>query len=200
VYILKDAAGLPIIRKQSPLDMYHVEVLQFVIKDIDFDDTINKLIAQKKEAEQMKVVSKANAEKAAQDAITAKAQGEAKIAIAKAEKEVEKMSAVTTAMKEFEVAELNKKRDAQNAEAGLIQQRASAEANRLLVSAGLTPQEQAQFRKDTAIGVAQALSTVKLPSLMVIGGDGKGGQVDPFTAVGLESMMRISQKMVDGQK
>lgn len=49
----------------------------------------------------------------------------------------------------------------------------------------------------TAIGVAEKLSQVKFPGMMVIGGSegGKGGQAsNPFDAVGLESFMRINEK------
>ena len=60
-------------------------------EDIDFDETIDMLISQKKKAEQQKVVAKANAEKAKQDAITALEQGKARVASAKADEEVEKI-------------------------------------------------------------------------------------------------------------
>lgn len=51
----------------------------------------------------------------------------------------------------------------------------------------------------TAIGVAEKLSNVKFPGMMIIGGDsGKGGQaLNPFDAVGLESFMRINEKMTN---
>jgi regulator of protease activity HflC (stomatin/prohibitin superfamily) len=185
----------PIIRKDSSLMRYNIEVLQFVIKDIDFDDTVNALIAKKKEAEQMKVVARANAERAKQDAITAEEQGKANVATARAVKEVEKIQAVTNAEKEFKVAELNKQRDQQIADAELIKQRANAEANRLLVSAGLTPKERAEFAMKTSIGVAAELAKVKLPGLMVIGGDKSGNQLNPFDAVGLKAFHDLSKDM-----
>lgn len=65
--------------------------------------------------------------------------------------------------------------------------------------AGLTPQERAEYQMKTAIGVAEKLSNVKFPGMMIIGGDsGKGGQaLNPFDAVGLESFMRINDKMTN---
>ncbi len=187
--------GLPLVRKISPFVRYKIEVLQFVIKDIDFDATIDALIAKKKEAEQQKVVAKANAEKAKQDAITEREQGNARIAKAKADEEVEKIKAVTKAKKEFEVAEYNKLKAQEDAKARLVRQKAEADANRLLVSAGLTPLERATIDKETAIGVAAEIAKIKLPSTFITGGGGSGGAIDPFTAIGLNQLLEITDKM-----
>lgn len=200
VNVKRDKDGTAVIRKPSPLGRYGIEVLQFVIKDIDFDKTIDALIAKKKEAEQQKVVAKANAERAKQDAITAREQGNANIATAKAEKEVEKIKAVTDAKKAYEVSVLNRKQAEEDAKARLTKQRAEAESNRLLVKAGLTPLEKATIEKETAIGVAEQLSKINLPSTFISGGGGgKGGSVDPFTAIGLNQLLEISKKMAKPQ-
>lgn len=57
VFIKLGSDGKPIIRKISPFQTYGVEVVQFVIKEIDFDKTIDALISKKKEMEQQKVVA-----------------------------------------------------------------------------------------------------------------------------------------------
>ena len=196
VFIKKDASGNPVIRKESPLKLYGLEVLTFTIKDLDFDQTIDALIQKKKEAEQMKVVARANAEKAQQDAITSRAQGEAKIAEEKATQEVEKIKQVTIAQKEFEVSKLRKQQAEQDSLSAIVKGKAEAEVNKLKVAAGLTPFEKASIEKDTKIGVAAELAKVQFPSTMIIGGgNGSSGALDPFSAVGLESFMRISDKM-----
>lgn len=196
VNIKLDKAGQPIIRKVSPLKAYNVTIIQFVIKDIDFDQTIDTLIQKKKEAEQMKVVAKANAEKAKQDAITAREQGNAQIAIEKAKQEVEKIKEVTIAQKEFEVSQLKRKQAEQDAAAEVTNGKALAEVNRLKVQAGLTPLERATIDKETRIGVAHELAAIQLPQMMVTGGGGQGNRTaDPFEAVGLESLMRINDRM-----
>jgi hypothetical protein len=59
----------------------------------------------------------------------------------------------------------------------LVRERAQAEANRLKVAAGLTPQEKAQIQKDIAIGVAQNLSNMKLPSVYISGEQGGKSQM-----------------------
>jgi len=191
VKIIYDKTGKPIIRKPSPFLRYKIEILQFVIKNLDFDATIDNLIAKKKESEQQRVVARANAEKAKQDAITAKEEGNAAIAVAKAKKEVEKIEAVTNAMKEYEVAKYNTLKAIEEANARLVKQRAEAAANRLLVQAGLTPKERAEFARDTAIGVAKATASFQpAPNaqIVVLGGNGKGGAISPFEMLNLKAM------------
>lgn len=201
VNVRRDEKGLPLVRKISPLKQYGIEVIQFVIKDIDFDQTIDALIAKKKEAEQQKVVARANAEKAKQDAITAREQGNARIATEKANQDVEKIKEVTIAQKEFEVAKLNAQKAKEEAAADIVKGKALAEINRLKVQAGLTPLEKATIAKETAIGVAEQLSKVQFPGMMIIGGGGNSGNpMNPFDAVGLESFHRLSEKMAKGSK
>lgn len=212
IEIRKNSDGTPVVKKESTLLDYNIQVIRFVITDINYDETIDRLISMKKEAEQQKVVARANAEKAKQDAVTAKEEGAARIAKAKADEEVVKIKAVTQAEKEkevaileaekgFEAAKLNRLRAQEDAKSRLVKQKAEADANRLLVNAGLTPQERAEYEMKTAIGVAEKLSQVKFPGMMVIGGAGsKGGQtLNPFDAVGLESFINIQKKMSKGK-
>jgi regulator of protease activity HflC (stomatin/prohibitin superfamily) len=196
VFVKKDDKGQPVIRKTSPLATYGVEVVSFTIKELDFDATIEALIQKKKEAEQMKVVARANAEKAKQDAITAREQGNAKIATEKAEQDVQKMKEVTIAEKLFEVSKLQRQQAEQDAQARITNGKAEAEVNRLKVAAGLTPLERATINKETSIGVAHELAQLQLPSMMVLGGGGNGkSAADPFEAIGIENLMRINERL-----
>lgn len=199
VRIKTDKEGKRIISKPSPLLRYNVEVINFVIKDFDFDEKTQAIIVKKKEAEQEKVVARAKAERAKQDAITAAEEGKAKVAQAEASALVEKKTAVINAEREKEVAAQVRLQAEEEAKAAIVKGRAEAETNRLKVQAGLTPQERAEYKMKTAIGVAEKLSNVKFPGMMIIGGDsGKGGQaLNPFDAVGLESFMRINEKMTN---
>ena len=106
INIKKDKEGNPVVSKRSPFKTYNVEVLQFVIKKILFDKKILALIEAKKDAEQQKVVAKAQAEKAKQDAITAREEGAAKIATAKAEEDKSKLVEVIRAQRAKEIAEI----------------------------------------------------------------------------------------------
>lgn len=206
VIVQRDANGQPIIVKPGIFQEYELELVNHSLKDIDYDETIDALIAQKKLAEQEKAVAITNAEKALQDAITAEAQGEARIAQARANEEVEKITQVTQAEaardvailegeRELRVAELARQRAEQEAEAELVQRRAEAEANRLLVQAGLTPLQAAEIERDTAIGVAAEIAKIQLPAAMVIGGGTNGATMDPLTAVGINQMLDIVRRL-----
>jgi hypothetical protein len=60
-----------------------------------------------------------------------------------------------------------------------------------MVSAGLTPQQKAQFEMDTKIGVAEALSKIQLPATYMNGGSGKDASM-------LESILGV--KLLDDKK
>lgn len=198
IEIAKDDKGAPIIRKVSPFKTYGIEVIQFVVTDFQYDKTITDLINKKKEAEQMKVVATANAEKAKQDAITATEQGKAKVAEAEALAQVEKIKAVVAAQKEAEVAALNAKKAQEEAKAIKAKGDAEAAVAKLKVQAGLTPLERAQIDKDTRIGIAAELAKVKFPDTMVISGGDKNGGTNPFDAIGLNALYELTDKMSKG--
>ena len=202
VTLLKlDSAGKPIITEESSLKKNGIIITDFVIKDIDFDQLTDNLIKKKKEAEQMQVVARANATKAKQDAITAEQQGLAAIAVARAEEEVKKITAVTAAEKLFAVAELDAKRAIQEAKKIEAKGRAEAAIAKAKVSAGLSPKEQAEFDVKRAVGVAEALSKWVGPSVVTFGGAGKsGGESQMMQALGINQMLEISKKLSKEKK
>ena len=202
IEIAYDKDGIPIVRKQSLLKEYDIEILQFVVNDFEYDAKINELISRKKEAEQEKVVAAANAEKAKQEAETIKQQGIAKVATAEADALALKKTAVVESEKKAEVAKQEAIQAEYEAKAILSKGRADAEASRLKVIAGLSPLERATIAKETQIEVAKALSNVKFPNTMIVvgGGNGNGSKVDPFTAVGLQSLYELSGKISNESK
>ena len=211
IRVVYDEDGNPIIQKKSLLKHYGIEILQFVVNDFEYDEKINELIARKKDAEQNKVVAMANAEKAKQDAITAEEQGKARIAEARANAEVQKATEVTNAQKVAEIAKIKANQEKEvarlaaeqakfEAEKIKAQGEAEAYAAKKKVEAGLTPREKAEFDRDTKIGIAKALASVQFPSRMVVSGSGNGGNgVNPFEAIGLQSLYNLSEKMSDGK-
>lgn len=202
VEIRKDKNGFPIIYRESPFGQYDLGVVQFIVSQIDYDEKIRQLIDKKKEAEQQKVVARANAERAKQDAITEREQGKARVAKAQADALVVKKTAVIEAQKLKEVAREMRLKAEQDAKAEEVRGRANALVAKLKVAAGLSPRERAEFDMKTAVGVAEKLSQVKLPASMVIaGGGGKsGGSVNPFDAIGLEALYNLSQKIKSSTK
>lgn len=191
--------GTPIISERSAFDRYDIELIQLVVNDIDFDQKTEELIAKRKEADQEKVVAKAKAERAKQDAITAEEQGKANVALAEAEALVIKKKAVIEAEKLKEIAAQQALQADEEKKRDIARGQGEAEAARLKVAAGLTPLEKATIEKETAIGVAEKLAQVKLPETLVIGGNGQSTPLNPFDAVGLESFMRLSKKMSSGK-
>jgi hypothetical protein len=94
--------------------------------------------------------------------------------------QVKQLIAIETQLKQEttkkQLAEIALQTARLESEQNLVRERAQAEANRLKVAAGLTPQERAQIQKETAIGVAEKLSTMTFPQVYIEGGnkDGKG--------------------------
>lgn len=197
VLVKRDDKGEPVIAEDSLFNRYGIELLQVKIDDPKFDDKTNELIAQRKQADQEKVVAKAQAERAKQDTITAVEKGKANIAIAEATALVQKKTEVIAAEKEKEVAAQQALKAEEEKKAKIARGEGEAAAAKLLVAAGLTPMQKAEIDMKTAIGVAAELAKVRLPGLMVIGSDGKGTSPDPFMAVGLESLLRISKGMAN---
>ena len=210
IRVVYDEDGNPVIQKKSLLKHYGIEILQFVVNDFVYDEKINELIARKKDAEQNKVVAMANAEKAKQDAITAEEQGKARIAEAKANAEVVKAKEVTDAKKIAEIAQIKATQEKEvarlaaeqakfEAEKIKAQGEAEAYAAKKKVEAGLTPREKAEFDRDTKIGIAKALASVNFPDKMVVAGGANGGSVNPFEAIGLQSLFNLSEKMAESK-
>lgn len=58
----------------------------------------------------------------------------------------------------------------------------------------LTPDKRAEWDYKTQVGVAEQLSKMKWPSMMVIGGN-NGSATNPFDAVGLKSLIDIQKQL-----
>lgn len=167
------------------------------IDQVTYDPEIYEKLKKKIEYAAEEANSKQELVAEQQKAETAKVRGEKLIAEKKATEEAAKLEAVIRAQKEAEVALQNVIRDKAKAESTLALKRAEAEGDKLKVIAGLSPLEQAEKDNERAIGVAAELAKVKFPENMIIvgGGDSKGGDVNPFSAVGLQSFYELSQKM-----
>ncbi|MBI2567262.1 MAG: hypothetical protein HYV63_09555 [Candidatus Schekmanbacteria bacterium] len=172
--VRRDDAGNPVRQTPSMIKQLNIQVDQFVITAIEYEERVYAQIRTQQEARMAAVTARAAAEQAEQEAITAKAQGEAKIAIARAEQEVEKTKLVTQAEAARDRAKLEAERADLEAQARLALAKAEAEANRLKVQAGLTPQERAEWDYKTAVGVAGELAKAPVPEI-VFGSHGEGG-------------------------
>lgn len=93
-----------VLRSDSDLRKYGLEISGFEIVDRTYERKTMDQISAKREATMAIITSKANAERARQDAITAEQQGLANVMKARYEKEVEKEKAIVDANREKEVA------------------------------------------------------------------------------------------------
>jgi hypothetical protein len=174
-----DAEGVPLAGQPRRIaDRFKelgCEVNECVISIPDFDDKVEDMIARRKDEAMKTELAKQAAIRAQQDALTAEEQGKANVATAKYEKEVELVRAVTKARENFEVAQFEAKK------AGQIKlkkiEEAKGVAEELRIADGLSAKAQYEIDASvkTSIGVAEALSKWVAPQIVVLGGDGKGG-------------------------
>jgi regulator of protease activity HflC (stomatin/prohibitin superfamily) len=165
-------------QERSPFNAYGIEVGQLSISSINYDERILRQIEEQQKAQMAVQTAKAQAIEARQQAIRAEEQGKATAMTAKWEQEKIKVVAVTQAQQEYEVASLEAKKAREVAERIIQEGRAEAEANRAKVSAGLTPQERAEWEYKTKVGVAAEISKIKLPAVVTSGGQGNGTLMD----------------------
>jgi hypothetical protein len=170
--------NLPMRQEVSAIKVYNINLQGLALNAIDYDEEVEKQIKVQQQAYMQVQTAIANSKKAEQDAITTELQGKAAAAKAKWEQEVIKAQAITQAEQQKEVAALEAQTAILAAQRVKTDADAKSYANARLVSAGLTPQERAQFEKDTKIGVAEAMSKIVLPTTYLNGGSsGKDASV-----------------------
>ena len=179
--------------EKSPFDYYGIEIGQVSVSKIDYEERVQKQIAQQQEANMLVQTSKAKSLAAQQEAIRAEEEGKAEAAKAKWEQEKIKAVEVTKAEQEYEVARLAALKAEEEKKKIIAQGQAQAEANRLKVAAGLTPQERAEWDYKTKVGVAEAMSQIKLPTYVVAGGG--NGQSNAMDVMGLKMMKDLVDNM-----
>ena len=194
--ILVDRNGNYMRQEESPFQQYGITCNLVSITDIKYDRATQDQIDAQKQANLAVVTAKTKSLEAIQKTVLITEQGKADAEKAKWEQEKEKAVAVTKAQQEFEVAKLEAAKAEEVARKVRAEGEAKAAANRALVSAGLTPLEAATIKKETAIGIAQALAKSEVswvPKIMYTGGN--GGTSDPMQSVGLRMLMDIADKL-----
>ena len=169
----------------SPFSYYGIEIGQVAVSKIAYSDKVNEQIAQQQKANMQIQTAKAEAAAAQQEAIKAEEQGKARAAQAKWEQERIKATEVTKAEQEYEVAVTKARQERESSKLAaekaefdkkriIAEGEAEAAANRAKVAAGLTPQEKIEWEYKTKVGVAEAISEIKLP-VVIMGGQGNSG-------------------------
>jgi hypothetical protein len=181
--------------EDSPFAYYGLSIGQVAVSKIDYSEKVTLQIAQQQEANMLIQTSKAKSAAAQQEAIRAEEEGKAIAAKAKWEQEKIKAVEVTKAEQEREVSRLAAEKAEFDKKRIVAEGQAEAEANRLKVAAGLTPQERAEWDYKTAVGVAEALakSNVRwVPEIMINGQN--GGSSTAMDAVGLNMLLETVEK------
>ncbi len=164
--------GAPVREKGNSLKAYGLTVVQAVVTEIDWEETFdNRLQLQKEEVAQTQL-EKQQAERQFYRAQKEKAKGEAEKATERARLEKEQIQQTIAAETEAKVAEYNLVKEKKQFEVEkfkALSKKVSADAeayqNAKLVSAGLTPQERAEWEFKTSVGVARELKELRLPEI-----------------------------------
>lgn len=135
---------------------------------------------------------KAQSAAAQQNAIKAEEEGKAAAAKAKWEQERTKAVEVTKAEQEREVSRLAAEKAEFDKKKIIAEGQAEAEATRLKVAAGLSPAERAEWDYKTKVGVAEALSKTKWPTVVMSGNSGQNTAMD---VIALKQMTDLVDKM-----
>lgn len=170
-----------LIRIPHEITKNNILVTQVIVDDVYPESAFKqRLEAQRDISAQKRIeMEKIETAKAEQQRIIAEGERDkAKERVDQEKEQVKQLIAIETELKQEstrkQLAEIALQTARLEADQMLVRERAQAEANKLKVAAGLTPQERAQIQKDIAIGVAQNLSNLKLPQVYIEGGkDGK---------------------------
>lgn len=184
IEIVRDENGM-IMRRQSVLKDYGIELKNFVIKRIIYPENILAQLDEQQKAIMDVQKAKAMAQKAEQEAITAEKEGLAKIAIAKAEQEAIKVKEVVEAQKEKEVAELKAHKELEVAkldkmaaaeynEAKRLRSEADAKAAELMIKADGALRMKLETYERVMAKWAEAYQAVRPTPDIVIGQDKNG--------------------------
>jgi hypothetical protein len=179
----------------SPFAQYGITVDVVSITDIKYDAETQKQIDSQKEANLAVITSKTEAIRAQQKAIQIAEEGKAATEKARWEQEQIKIVEVTKAEQQREVSRLAAEKAEFDKKRIIAEGEAEAAANRAKVAAGLTPQEAAEWKYKTTVGVAEALAKSEqswVPKVMMTGTSGSGNAMD---AVGLNMLMQVVEKM-----
>lgn len=188
-----------LIRIPHEITKNNVYVSQVIVDAVEPEPAFKqRLEAQRDISAQKRIeMEKIETAKAEQQRIIAEGERDkAEERVTQEKEQVKTLIAIETQLKQEgtkkQLAEIALQTARLEAEQNLVRERAQAEANRLKVVAGLTPQERAQFQKETAIGVAEKLSAMKFPQIYITGQQGaskEGIMADIIGAKLAESML-----------
>jgi len=179
--IKRDANGSIVRDNTNSLKQYGLKIYQAQVTGIDWESSFDeRLDLQKNEVAQTQL-EKQQAEREYYRAKKEVAKGESEKAKERARLEKIQIQQTIEAETEAKVAGFNLIKEKKQFEVEQFKaksKKVAADAqyyeNAKLVSAGLTPQEKAEWEYKTAVGVAQQIKDLSLPSTYISGGSQKG--------------------------
>lgn len=202
--IKRDASGNIIRDDSNTLKQYGLKIYQAQVTGIDWEASFDeRLDLQKNEVAQTQL-EKQQAEREYYRAKKEVAKGESEKAKERARLEKVQIQQTIAAETEAKVAEFNLIKEKKQYEVELYKaksKKVAADAqyyeNAKLVSAGLTPQEKAEWEYKTAVGVAQQLKDLRLPTTYIE--SGKNGSSNGNL---LQSLIgaELAKKMIEKKK
>jgi len=195
---IKYRNGKPVRVKGNSLSSYGLTVVQAVVNEIDWEPTFDKRLQLQKEEVAQTQLEKQQAEREFYRAQKEKAKGEANKAQERARLEKEQIQQTIAAETKAKVAEFNLVEEKKNYEVAIYKAKtrktladAQAYENQKLVSAGLTPQERAEWNFKTSVGVAAELKQLQLPSTYIESGssNNKGNLLESLIGAELAKKM-----------
>jgi len=191
--VLKD--GKPQIIKASDVAVYGVTLSNFTINEIVFSDAVTRQISDQQKLVMAVQTSKANAQKAIQDAITTMKQGEAAAAKAKWEQEVIKAKLVTEAESRNKVAELDVKTADLRKQKDILEGQGIATKKRLVMEADGALDQKLQAYMTVQKYWADAFSNYGgslVPQFQSGGGSGNNAGIDFMQLMTAKAQMDLS--------
>lgn len=191
--------GLP---KRIPHEITENRILvsQVIVDDVDLEGAFKKRLEKQRDESAKRQLEQQKIETAKSTQLRIVAEGErdkAQERVNQEKEQVKKLIAIETEMKQestkLELAEIALKTDRLKAESEKVKADAESYKNRKMVSAGLTPQEKAEWNYKTAVGVAEKFAGpngVKLPTTYVNsnGNGGSSSKDDMMTMILLQMM------------
>ncbi len=201
--IKRDNTGSIVRDNSNSLKQYGLKIYQAQVTGIDWEESFDeRLDLQKNEVAQTQL-EKQQAEREYYRAKKEVAKGESEKAKERARLEKIQIQQTIEAETEAKVAEFNLIKEKKQFEVEQYKaksKKVAADAqyyeNAKLVSAGLTPQEKAEWEYKTAVGVAQQIKDLRLPSTVISGNkDGNSNNL-------LQSLIGadLANKMMDKKK
>lgn len=180
--IKRDSQGNPLRdNKSNSLSQYGIKFVQAQVTEIDWEQSFDERLDKQKNEVALTQLEKQEAERQRYTAQKEIAKAESNKAKRRGElelKQVEETIAAETRSKVAEQDVIAEKKRLEVARLKAQSQKVAADAqayeNQRLVSAGLTPQERAEWDYKTAVGIAREFKELRLPQTYIEGG--KNGQ------------------------